>query len=96
MSKPVLSPEWMQEYADLWNGTPATREGTSELDMIIDFRLAEDETRGGRVKIVKGEAVETGDAEQGSQADLPDDRHGGGLEAARLGRDGSDARADGT
>lgn len=59
MSKPVLSLEWMQEYADLWNGTPATREGTAKLDMVIEFRLAEDETRSAQLKVVQGEAVRT-------------------------------------
>jgi putative sterol carrier protein len=59
----------MQEYAGLWNDTPATREGTSELDMVILFRLAEDETRAGRIKIVKGEAVESGPPKDGEKPD---------------------------
>src|ERR1700729_1488929 len=60
MSKPVLSTEWMREYAQLWNSTPATREGTAELTMVIEFRLADDESRAARINIVNGEAVETG------------------------------------
>jgi|SRR5581483_1142211 len=60
MSKPVLSAEWMREYAQLWNSTPATREGTAELTMVIEFRLSDDESRAARINIVNGEAVETG------------------------------------
>ena len=51
MSTAVLSPEWMQSYATLWNKTPATRDGLKKLSMVIEYRLAEDEKRAGQIEV---------------------------------------------
>jgi putative sterol carrier protein len=60
MATPVLSPEWMQAYAELWNSTEATRSGLKKLSMVIEYRLAEDEGRAGQVEVVNGEVVRAG------------------------------------
>lgn len=65
----VLSPEWMDEYGRLWNSTPATREGTSDLNMTIEYRLAEDDSRAAQLRVVAGEVVRTGPPEQGVKPD---------------------------
>jgi len=60
MSKALLSPEWMESYAELWNNTDATREGLKKLSMVIEYRLVEDEKRAGQLEVVNGEAVRAG------------------------------------
>lgn len=60
MPKKILSPEWMEDYAKLWNATPQTREGTAKLSMVIEYRLAEDESRAGQFEVVNGSAVRAG------------------------------------
>ncbi|GAA5121983.1 SCP2 sterol-binding domain-containing protein [Haloechinothrix salitolerans] len=60
MATPVLSPEWMKSYAELWNETEATREGLKKLSMVIEYRLAEDEGRAGQIEVVEGEVVRAG------------------------------------
>ncbi|AII11431.1 SCP2 sterol-binding domain-containing protein [Rhodococcus opacus] len=60
MTTPVLSPEWMQTYGELWNNTEATRQGLKELSMVIEYRLAEDESRAGQIQVVSGEVVRAG------------------------------------
>lgn len=60
MATPVLSPEWMKSYAELWNETEATREGLKKLSMVIEYRLAEDEGRAGQIEVVQGEVVRAG------------------------------------
>lgn len=34
-----LSVEWAETYRELWNATPTTRDGTKELDMLIEWRV---------------------------------------------------------
>lgn len=65
MATALLSSEWMQSYAQLWNSTDATREGLKKLSMVIEYRLAEDETRAGQVEVVHGEVVRAGDPAPG-------------------------------
>jgi len=60
VSKAVLSEEWMQDYAELWNSTPATREGLAKLSMVIEYRLAEDESRAGQIEVLNGEVIASG------------------------------------
>lgn len=60
MATPVLSSEWMQSYATLWNSTEATRDGLKKLSMVIEYRLAEDEKRAGQIEVVNGEVVRAG------------------------------------
>lgn len=60
MSKAVLSEEWMQDYAKLWNETPETREGLSKLSMLIEYRLSDDTSRAGQIEVVNGEVVSSG------------------------------------
>lgn len=57
MDKKILSPEWMAEYAKLWNDSPITRKGTADLTMVATFRLKEDPDRAGQIHVVAGEAV---------------------------------------
>ncbi len=56
----LFSPEWMKAYAELWNSTEATRDGLKNLSMVIDWRLAEDESRVGQIEVVEGEVVRAG------------------------------------
>lgn len=65
MATAVLSPTWMQSYADLWNKTEATREGLKKLSMVIEYRLAEDKGRAGQVEVVNGEVVRAGEPASG-------------------------------
>jgi len=65
VATPVLSSEWMQSYAALWNSTDATRDGLKKLSMVIEYRLAEDEKRAGQVEVVNGEVVRAGDPAPG-------------------------------
>jgi len=67
MPIPAFSAEWMQLYGELWNETPLTREGTAKLDMTIEYRLAEDESRAGQFEIVKGQCVRAGEPIPGSK-----------------------------
>jgi putative sterol carrier protein len=60
VAKKVLSPEWMEDYARLWNATPVTREGLAELSMLIEFRLAEDANRVAQIDVVEGEVRASG------------------------------------
>lgn len=69
MTTPVLSPEWMQNYADLWNKTELTREGMKKLSMVIEYRLAEDESRAGQVEVREGEVVRAGAPAAGIKPD---------------------------
>lgn len=69
MAKALLSAEWMEEYAELWNATPATREGLAKLSMLIEYRLTEDETRAGQIEVVHGEVVASGAPEPGRRPD---------------------------
>lgn len=65
----VLSPEWMQEYGKLWNATPATRDGTAELSMVIEYRLAEDGSRAGQFQVVNGSVTRAGEPVDGVKPD---------------------------
>lgn len=65
MATPVLSSEWMQSYATLWNSTEATRDGLKKLSMVIEYRLAEDEKRAGQIEVVNGEVVRAGEPAPG-------------------------------
>lgn len=65
----VLTPEWMEKYAELWNSTPATRDGTAELSMTIEYRLAEDASRAGQFRVETGNVVKTGAPAPGSKPD---------------------------
>jgi putative sterol carrier protein len=47
----------MKEYAELWNSTPTTRDGTKDLTMVIEYRLKEDQSRAGQIHVVEGEAI---------------------------------------
>ena len=69
MPKKVLSPEWMKEYAELWNETPVTRDGTRDLTMVIEYRLKEDQTRAGQIHVVEGEAIYGGAPVEGKKLD---------------------------
>jgi putative sterol carrier protein len=60
MGKALLSDEWMQDYARLWNETPVITEGLAKLSMLIEYRLAEDPSRAGQVEVVNGEIVRSG------------------------------------
>lgn len=60
MSTPVLSEQWMKSYSELWNNTPATRNGLSALSMVIEYRLADDESRVGQIEVLNGEVVRAG------------------------------------
>lgn len=70
MGKAVLSEEWMQDYAELWNTTPATREGLEKLSMLIEYRLTEDESRAGQIEVVNGEVVKAGAPEPGRKPEF--------------------------
>lgn len=59
MSMPVLSEQWMKSYAELWNNTPAIRDGLSKLSMVIEYRLA-DESRAGQIEVANGEVARAG------------------------------------
>lgn len=61
MSTPALSPDWMKQYAELWNSTPTTREGTRDLTMAIEYRLKEDPSRAGMIHVLEGEAIYGGE-----------------------------------
>jgi putative sterol carrier protein len=50
----------MQTYGELWNNTEATRQGLKKLSMVIEYRLAEDESRAGQIQVVLGEVVRAG------------------------------------
>lgn len=69
VAKRVLSPEWLEDYAGLWNSTPETRDGLSELSMLIEFRLLEDESRAGQVDVVNGEIRRFGQPAAEREAD---------------------------
>lgn len=69
MATAVLSEEWMQSYAELWNGTDATRTGLKELSMVIEYRLAEDPDRVGQIEVVNGEVVRAGVPAEGVKAE---------------------------
>lgn len=58
----------MNEYADLWNRTDATRGGLSKLSMVIEYRLLE-EDRAGQIEIVNGEVVRAGAPAAGVKPD---------------------------
>jgi putative sterol carrier protein len=60
MGKALLSDEWMQDYARLWNETPIIREGLAKLSMLIEYRLSEDPSRVGQIEVVNGEVVNSG------------------------------------
>lgn len=61
MTKQLLSEEWIKEYAELWNETPATRDGTSDLTVSVVYRLAEDpDNRKAQINIKEGEVVYAG------------------------------------
>jgi len=59
----------MKEYAELWNSTPETREGTKKLSMVIEYRLKEDESRAGQFHVENGEAVYAGAPVEGRKPD---------------------------
>jgi putative sterol carrier protein len=61
----VMSPEWAEGYKDLWNANEDTREGTKDLDMLIEMRLDDPAPRAIQIDIKAGEAVYGG-------APLPD------------------------
>lgn len=69
MPTTVLSQEWMQCYRELWNSNELTRDGLKELSMVIEYRLAEDETRAGQIEVVDGEVVRAG-APDGTKPDF--------------------------
>lgn len=50
-----LSVEWAETYRELWNATPTTRDGTKELDMLIEWRVPDG--RAAQIDIKQGEAV---------------------------------------
>jgi putative sterol carrier protein len=60
MGKALLSDEWMQDYAKLWNETPVITEGLAKLSMLIEYRLSEDPSRVGQIEVVNGEVVKSG------------------------------------
>ena len=70
MSEKVLTPEWMSEYVKHWNESPVTREGTKDLDMVVTYKLKEDEDRAGQYHIVAGEAVYGGPVVEGKKEDF--------------------------
>ncbi len=70
MGKALLSPEWIKEYGEHWNNTPATREGTSDLTMTIHYRLAEDHDRVGEIEVKDGEVVYAGSPQEGKKPDF--------------------------
>lgn len=70
MGTPVLSPEWMKAYGDLWNNTEATREGLKKLSMVVEYRLAEDESRAGQIEVSAGEVVRAGAPAEGVKPDF--------------------------
>lgn len=70
MGTPVLSPEWMKAYAELWNTTDATREGLKKLSMVVEYRLAEDESRAGQIEVNAGEVVRAGAPAEGVKPDF--------------------------
>jgi putative sterol carrier protein len=62
MSTAVITPAWAQGYRELWNSTPETREGTSDLTMVLRYRLAEDpDNRVVQFNIKDGECVYAGE-----------------------------------
>ncbi|MEW6471010.1 MAG: SCP2 sterol-binding domain-containing protein [Actinomycetota bacterium] len=61
----VMSPEWAEGYKQLWNANSDTRDGTRDLDMLIEMRLDEPEPRAVQIDVKAGEAVYGG-------APLPD------------------------
>jgi putative sterol carrier protein len=65
----VLSPEWMEQYAEEWNATPATRDGTKKLSMVIEYRLAEDDSRAGQFEVAEGKVVRAGSPVEGVKPD---------------------------
>lgn len=75
MGKPVLSPDWTKEYAEIWNSDPLTRDGTRDLTMVIEYRLKESPARAGQVHVVEGEAVYGGAVLSGADLDYIGKRH---------------------
>jgi putative sterol carrier protein len=53
----VMSPKWAEGYKDLWNANSDTRDGTKDLDMLIEMRLDEAEPRAVQIEIKAGEAT---------------------------------------
>lgn len=71
MSKPVMSSEWAQDYGELWNATPETRKGTSDLTMVIRYRLSEGpDNRVAQLNIESGECVYAGPPRDGEKPDF--------------------------
>lgn len=71
MTKQLLSEEWIREYGQLWNETPGTREGTSDLSMTVVFQLAEDpDNRRAQVDIKDGEVIYAGSVQDGKDPDF--------------------------
>ena len=66
----LMSPEWANSYKDLWNSTEDTREGTKDLDMLIEMRLDAAEKRAVHIEIKAGEAVYGGAPLEGRKPDF--------------------------
>lgn len=66
----VMSPEWAEGYKDLWNANSDTREGTKDLDMLIEMRLDDASSRAAQIEIKAGEAVYGGAPLPGRKPDF--------------------------
>lgn len=66
----VMTPEWAEGYARLWNSHEDTREGTKDLDMLIEMRLDAAEPRAVQIDIKAGEAVYGGAPLPGRKPDF--------------------------
>ena len=53
----LMSPQWAEEYRNLWNSTPETRDGTKDLEMLIEFRVKDRTDRASQIDVKHGEAV---------------------------------------
>lgn len=66
----VMSPEWAEGYRGLWNANEETREGTKDLDMLIEMRLDDPAPRAIQIDIKAGEAVYGGAPLSGRKPDF--------------------------
>ena len=70
MAIALMSPEWAERYKDLWNSTEETREGSRDLDMLIEMRLDGPHQRAAQIDIKQGEAVYGGAPIEGRKPDF--------------------------
>ncbi|QHE73790.1 MULTISPECIES: SCP2 sterol-binding domain-containing protein [Rhodococcus] len=71
MTKQLLSEEWIKEYGELWNATPETTEGTSDLTVTIVYRVAEDtDNRRAQINVKNGEVVYAGAVQEDKEPDF--------------------------